>query len=103
MYDFFGPFKRMSLRIIGRYKAVDGFSEFSGGGKGSSFQGISAEKREPHFNLVHPACVCWDKMEMNILVSRQPHIPLGFMRAQVIHNDMNFPLRVTLAGTSHSI
>ena len=52
---------------------------------------------------VQPVCVRRDIVEMNVLVPRQPHVPFRLMRAEAVHNDMDFPVRMGIDYAVHKI
>jgi len=98
-----GPFKGMCGGIVSSDEAVNGFSELLGRGETCPLQGVSCQKRKPDLDLVQPAGMGGDEMEMNILVAGKPEIPLWLVRAEVIHNDMDFSVRTRADHAIHEI
>ena len=103
MYNFFCPFEGMCRWIVGIDETVNGLSQFLGGHEACSIQRISRQKGKPDLYLVQPACMRGDEMKMNALVPREPHIPPRLMRAEVVHNDVDFPVRMGSDYAVHEI
>src|SRR3990172_973450 len=103
MHDLLSPFKRMRRWIVGGDEAVNGLSQFPGGRETGPLQSVSCQEGKPYLYLIHPACVRRDEMQMNIFVPREPQVPLRFMRAEVVHDDMDCPVRMGAHYAVHKI
>ena len=91
MYYFFGPLEWMRRWIVGGDEAVDRLPEFLVGGKARTLESVPRQKGEPYLNLVHPTGVGGDVVEMDVLVPRQPPVPLRLVGAQVVQDNVDLP------------
>src|SRR6516165_10881514 len=77
--------------------------ELFDGLEGSAFERLPGEDREPDFDLVQPGGVGWRVAEMHVLVPRQPHVALGFMRREIVEDDMDFLVWVIRGHFVHEV
>ena len=103
IHESLGPFKGMCSLIVGSDETVNGFPELFGRGEACPFQGVSCQKRKPYLDLVQPAGMGRDEMKVNVLVAGKPEIPLWLVRAEIIHNDVDFSVRMRANNTIHEI
>jgi hypothetical protein len=55
VYDCFGPFERMGVRIMGLNKAINGLTQLPHRSEAGTPQGVAAQDAEPALHLVQPA------------------------------------------------
>jgi len=67
------------------------------------FQGVSRQQRKPLFHLFNPTGMRVNIVEMDVLVSCKPHIPLRFVRVQVVNNNLDFSAGIISHDTIHKI
>ena len=103
MHETLGPFEGMRCGIVGCDETVNRFPQLSGRSETRSFKGVSCQKRKPYLDLVQPAGMGRDEMKVNVLMPGKPQIPLWLVRAQVIHNDMDFSIRMRADNAVHKI
>ena len=84
MHDCFGPFKRMSLGIMGLDKAIYRQTELADRSKAGAPWGAAAQDAEPALHLVQPTGSGRSVVEMDVGVTGQPAVPFRFVRVQIV-------------------
>src|ERR1700723_2167263 len=72
-YDLLGPLEGESGLIIGLDKGVDLIAHLAWRGEARAGQGFGGENGEPYLHLIEPGGMGRRKMEMDVLVPRQPN------------------------------
>src|ERR1700730_11913253 len=88
-YDLLGPLEGVSGLIIGLDKGVDLIAQLAWRGEARAGQGFGGENGEPYLDLVEPGGMGRRKMEMDVLVARQPAVVFGLMGIKIVQNHMD--------------
>jgi hypothetical protein len=76
-YDLLGPLKGMSGLIVGLDKGIDLIANLAWRGETGAGRGFGGENGEPDLDLIEPGGMGRGKMEMDVLVPRQPAVCFG--------------------------
>jgi len=88
--DFsFRPLEGLGSVIVGFYKGVDCLASLPWRRETRPIKRGTLQDAEPALDLIEPACVSRCEVKMNFGMLLQPAIVLGFVRREVVENDMN--------------
>jgi hypothetical protein len=90
-YDLLGPLEGVSGLIIGLDKGVDLIAHLAWRGEARAGQGFGGENGEPYLHLIEPGGMGRRKMEMDVLVPRQPAVVFGLVGIEIVQNHMDLP------------
>ena len=90
-YDLLGPLEGVSGLIIGLDKGVDLIAQLAWRGEARAGQGFGGENGEPYLHLIEPGGMGRRKMEMDVLVPRQPAVVFGLVGIEIVQNHMDLP------------
>ena len=90
MNNMLGPLKGMSFLAISLREGINSLAHFLGRDGTQSSKRPPPQNTEPALHLVQPGSMSRSVMEMDIGMSGQPPIMLGFMGIEIIQNDVQF-------------
>src|SRR5215472_14417074 len=76
----------MSGLVIGLDEGIDLIANLAWRGKTRTSQGFGGENGKPHLHLIEPGGMGRGKMEMDVLVPRQPAVVFGLVDQNIEHN-----------------
>lgn len=97
---FLLPLERPGLRIVAFDEVMNHLTELANRTEVGSAQGLSAENAEPVFDLIQPSGMGWSKVKVDVGVTGQPAVVFGFVRTQIVRNDMDLLARVVASDQS---
>ncbi len=80
------PLKGSRLRVIRRNEFINGLSNLVSRSKTGPSQRLSPEDAKPAFYLVKPRSMRGGVVEMDVGVTLQPIIPLGFVSVKIVQH-----------------
>ena len=83
VHDLLGPLEGMSGLIVGLDKGVDLIANLGWRGETRADQGFGGENGEPYFHLIEPGGMGRRKMEVDVLVPRQPAVVFGLVGIEI--------------------
>ena len=101
--DLLCPLERLRVLIVGGDEGVDLVANLPRRGEAGAGQGFAGEDRKPDLDLVQPGGMGRGKMKMDIGVAGQPAIVFGFVRIQIVQDDVNFSARMFGDGAVHEV
>src|SRR5215468_1599238 len=102
-YDLLGPLKGLSGLIVGLDKGIDLFVYLAWRGETRAGQGFGGENGEPDLDLIKPGSMGRGKMEMDVLVPRQPSVVFWLVGIEIVQNDMDLAGRMIGNHAVHEI
>ena len=88
-YDLLGPLEGVSGLVIGVDKGVDLIANLAWRGETRAGQSFGGENGEPDLDLIEPGGMGRRKMEMDVLVPRQPAVIFGLVGIEIVQNHMD--------------
>lgn len=88
MNNMLGPLKRMSFLTVSFREGINGLAHFPGRNSTQSSKRLPPQNAKPAFHLVQPGSMSGSVVEMDVRMSSQPPVMLGFMCVEIIQNDM---------------
>src|SRR5215469_18715821 len=88
-YDSFGPLEGVSGLVIGVDKGVDLIANLAWRGETRAGQSLGGENGEPDLDLIEPGGMGRRKMEMDVLVPRQPAVVFRLVGIEIVQNHMD--------------
>src|SRR5262249_34173846 len=89
VYDLLGPLKGVSGFIIGLDEGIDLIANLAWRGETRAGQSFGGENGEPYLDLIEPGGMGRRKMEMDVLVPRQPAVVFGLVGIEIVQNHMD--------------
>ena len=94
LVDFlFSPLERGGVLIPAIDKGLDRLDQHFDAGKAGSLQCAAAQNAKPAFHLIEPGTARRDEMKMDLGMSFEPAILLGFMRIEIVQHNVNLLVR----------
>src|SRR5580692_4752028 len=90
-YDLLGPLEGVSGLVIGVDKGVDLIANLARRGETRAGQSFGGENGEPDLDLIEPEGMGRGKMEMDVLVPRQPAVIFGLVGIEIVQNHTGAP------------
>ncbi len=88
------PFKRSGNLIVRGDEPVDRFAHLLRRGKAGSAKRLTREYAKPAFHLVQPRRVRRRKVKMHVGMALEPAVAFGFVRIEIVKNDVDLSIRV---------
>ena len=88
-YDLLGPLEGVSGLVVGVDKGVDLVANLAWRGETRAGQSLGGENGEPDLDLIEPGGMGRRKMEMDVLVPRQPAVVFGLVGIEIVQNHMD--------------
>src|SRR5215831_319694 len=102
-YDLLGPLKGVSGFIIGLDEGIDLIANLAWRGETRAGQSFGGENGEPYLDLIEPGGMGRRKMEMDVLVPRQPAVVFGLVGIEIVQNHMDLPAGMVGNQAVHEI
>src|SRR3984957_7933332 len=90
-YDLLGPLEGVRGLVVGVDEGVDLIANLAGRGKPRAGKSFGGENGEPDLDLIEPGGMGRRKMEMDVLVPRQPAVVGGLVGVEIVQNPMDLP------------
>ena len=87
-YKRLGPLEGFRVLVMGMGECIDGTAHIPRGGGVKVTERPSPKDAEPDLHLIEPGSMSGSVMEMDVGVSGQPPIMLGFMGVEVVKDYM---------------
>ena len=87
--DLLGPLEGVSGLVVGVDKSVDVIANLARRGETRAGQSFGGENGEPDLDLIEPGGIGRGKMEMDVLVPRQPAVVFGLVGIEIVQNHMD--------------
>ena len=101
--DLLGPLEGVGGLIVGLDKGVDLIANLAWRGETRAGQGFGGENGEPDLHLIEPGGMGRGKMEMDVLVPRQPAVVLGLVGIEIVQNHMDLAAGLFANQAVHEI
>src|SRR5215469_10775397 len=88
-YDLLGALEGVSGLVIGLDEGIDLIANLAWRGKTRTSQGFGGENGKPHLHLIEPGGMGRGKMEMDVLVPRQPAVVFGLVGIEIVQDHMD--------------
>ena len=102
-YDLLGPLEGVSGLVIGVDKGVDLIANLAWRGETRAGQSLGGENGEPDLDLIEPGGMGRRKMEMDVLVPRQPAVVFRLVGIEIVQNHMDLTPALFGHQTVHEI
>src|SRR5829696_77335 len=81
-----GPGEGLGAGVVAFDEGIDLVPDLLGRGEAGALQGGTAEDGEPDLDLVHPGGVGRGEVEADVLMARQPSVPLRLVGLEIIEH-----------------
>src|SRR5580704_3446626 len=88
-YDLLGPLEGVSGLVVGVDEGVDLVANLAWRSETRAGQSFGGENGEPDLDLIEPGGMGRRKMEMDVLVPRQPAVVFGLVGIEIVQNHMD--------------
>src|ERR1700741_5300880 len=102
-YDLLGPLAGVRGLVIGVDKGVDLIANLAWRGETRAGRSLGGENGEPDLDLIEPGGMGRRKMEMDVLVPRQPAGVFGLVGIGIVQNRMDLAAGIFGHQTVHEI
>ncbi len=88
VHRFLAPLEGSGLGIVNLDESIDGLADLTRVGEAGAFQDGPCHDAEPDLDLIEPTGVRGGEVEMDVGMTPEPAVVLGFVCVEVVEDDM---------------